>query len=64
MKTIRNSFYKNITFNNFLNAYYKTKLGKSYTKDILSYYVNYEVNLYGDTGVCGYNFRRAVASRT
>lgn len=45
MKTIRNSFYKSISFFNFLNAYYKTKLGKSYTKDILSYYVNYEVNL-------------------
>lgn len=45
MKTIRNSFYKNITFNNFLNSYYKTKLGKSYTKDILSYNMNYELVL-------------------
>ena len=57
MKTIRNSFYKNITFNNFLNAYYKTKLGKSYTKDILSYYVNYEVNLIDLMNIKRFNYK-------
>ena len=45
MKSIRNSFYKNITYNNFLNAYFKTKVGKSYNTELLEFNLNYEINL-------------------
>lgn len=45
MKSIKNSFYKNLTFIKLLNAYNKTKKGKTYTNEVLEFFLNYEVNL-------------------
>ena len=45
MKSIRNSFYKNLTFSNLLYSYNKTKVGKSYVSEVLSFEYNLEINL-------------------
>jgi len=45
MLTIKNSFYKNITFEKFLNAYYKSIKGKENKKEILKFYLDLETNI-------------------
>lgn len=45
MKSIRNSFYSNLTFSNLLYSYNKTMVGKSYVLEVLSFEYNLEVNL-------------------
>ena len=45
MLTIKNSYYYNITFDKFLNAYYKSIKGKGNKKEILEFYLNLETNL-------------------
>lgn len=45
MLTIKNSFYNNITFEKFLNAYYKSIKGKKNKEEILNFYLNLETNL-------------------
>ena len=45
MRSIRNSFYKNLTFSNLLYSYNKTKVGKSYIFEVLFFEYNLEINL-------------------
>lgn len=45
MKSIRNSFYSNLTFFNLLYSYNKTKVGKSYVLEVLCFEYNLEINL-------------------
>ncbi len=45
MKSIRNSFYSNLTFFNLLYSYNKTKVGKSYVFEVLFFEYNLEINL-------------------
>ena len=45
MKTIKNSFYQNLTFDNLLKAYYLSKKGKENKKECLLFSLDLEVNL-------------------
>ena len=45
MKSIRNSFYSNLTFDNLLYSYNKTKVGKSYVLEVLDFNYNLEINI-------------------
>ena len=45
MLTIRNSFYKNLTFNNLLNAYILSKKGKDSKFEVLKFTYNLEIDL-------------------
>lgn len=45
MKSIRDSFYKNLTFSTLLYSYNKTKVGKSYVFEVLFFEYNLEINL-------------------
>ncbi len=45
MKTIRNSFYENIAFDKFINAYYLSSKNKGPKKEILRFYENLEINI-------------------
>src|SRR5574344_1265465 len=45
MKTIKNSFYKELTFNNLLDAYLRAKKGKGDRLEILLFSFDLEVNI-------------------
>lgn len=45
MLTIKNSFYKKLTFNNLLSAYLRAKTNKGNKKEILLFSINLEINI-------------------